>query len=221
MWSRYSVQCNGCVLIKCKLRLLTFLLFFAVSGLLPFYQCFFSSLLLLVAVSEFLLSFCEPFWCYLVCKQLHCHHHSHTSDGEMPAASSGVISHHFAPVASRSSHSSQSNSGIYGYVYRDPVLSIPQRSLESPRACEVLLDLDRSKPRDPRAPEAQRGLDLMSRSYHSHYHSAYLYRPDVSPSEAEKSSDVSRRTGTASYGNMPDVLAAQVSFVTVVRWVLW
>lgn len=145
-------------------------------------------------------------------KHGHCHHHTHVSDGEMPLVSSGAIGHRFTPpTSSRSSQSSQSNVGVYGYMYRAPVFSAPQRSLESPRACDVLLDFDRLKTCDAKATEAQKGLDLMSRSYHSHYQSACLFQPDLSPSDAEKLLDASRRCGSSSYGNMSEVVAGQAT----------
>lgn len=152
-------------------------------------------------------------FCYVICvfwKGL-CHHHTHVSDGETPIVSSGAIGHRFTPpTSSRSSQLSQSNVGVYGYMYRAPVFSAPQRSLESPRACDVLLDFDRLKTCDVKATEAQKGLDLMSRSYHSHYQSACLFQPDLSPSDAEKLLDASRRCGSSSYGNMSEVVAGQV-----------
>lgn len=60
------------------------------------------------------------------------------------------------------------SNGTYGFVHRNGVSVMPQRSLESPgmsRTCDILLDLERSS----RSHSEEMTSDVMSKSYQSQY----------------------------------------------------
>jgi len=65
------------------------------------------------------------------------------------------------------------SNGTYGFVHRNGTSVLPQRSLESPgmsRTCDILLDLERSSGSHSEEMSSCRVPDLMTKSYHGHYH---------------------------------------------------
>jgi len=65
------------------------------------------------------------------------------------------------------------SNGTYGFVHRNGTNVLPQRSLDSPgtgRTCDILLDLERSSGSFSEGISSGRVPDLMTKSYHDHYH---------------------------------------------------
>jgi len=88
--------------------------------------------------------------------------------------SSDIITH--SPNSASVSNdwlASVTSNGTYGFVHRNGTNILPQRSLESPgmsRMCDILLDLERSSGSRGEEILTSRAPDLMTKSYHDHYH---------------------------------------------------